>query len=156
MRAPLLYCQRAFNWQLLNNRKANDSIIQLSPEIKSLLLSNGASVFIIYWKRLTHPCSVMICPMPTSYKSCQWFTNLGQFMVLICYYKYKTQLMHLSLEQTITRFIYYNAQITASKPFEMTIIFDLRIGRFHNAADTDSKIPNTFWFLIHTGIKKTI
>lgn len=123
MRAPLLYCQRAFNWQLLNNRKANDSIIQLSPEIKSLLLSNGASVFIIYWKRLTHPCSVMICPMPTSYKSCQWFTNLGQFMVLICYYKYKTQLMHLSLEQTITRFIYYNAQITASKPFEMTIIY---------------------------------
>lgn len=82
-------------------------------------------------------------------------------MVLICYYKYKTQLMHLSLKQTITRFIYYNAQITASKPLwnDNNICistFDLRIGRFHSAADTDSKLPNTFWFLIHTGIKKTV
>lgn len=82
-------------------------------------------------------------------------------MVLICYYKYKTQLTQLSLEQTITRFIYYNAQITASEPFEMTIIYAFQhltweLVGFTMQQTQDSKIRNTFWFLIHTGIKKTL
>lgn len=35
-------------------------------------------------------------------------------MVLICFCVYKTQLMHLSLQQTTTGFVYYDAQATAS------------------------------------------